>query len=146
MSLGRRRLGVEVENGRIRRDPRVARAETEAAEASPILGTGSKEANSLISRSPSTFAKSNTMNDKPKRVRKSKSLMAQARAQANLGAIVAEAVKLAETRAAKAAPGQRLGRPKVHTDRAAYRREWMRRHRAAAKAQTAPAPVENTAQ
>ena len=85
------------------------------------------------------------MNDKPKRVRKSKSQMARARARANLGAIVAEAVKAAETRAAKAAPGQRLGRPKVHTDRAAYRREWMRRHRAATKAQTALAPVENTA-
>ena len=84
------------------------------------------------------------MNDKPKRVRRTKSQMAKARAQANLDTLVA--VKLGEARAAKATPSQRLGRPKVHADRAAYRREWMRRHRAAVKAQTAPRTRLNTAQ
>ena len=84
------------------------------------------------------------MNDKPKRVRRTKSQMAKARAQANLDTLVA--VKLGETRAAKAMPSQRLGRPKVHADRAAYRREWMRRHRVAVKAQTAPRTRLNTAQ
>jgi hypothetical protein len=102
-----------------------------------FCGPGPKRRKSLLSRSPSTFAKSNTMNDKPKRVRRTKAQMAQDRAQANRDTFVT--LKLAETRAAKATPGHRLGRPKVHADRAAYSREWMRRHRAAVKAQTAPA-------
>ena len=81
------------------------------------MGTGSKEAKKLnISLAVDICKKQH--HERQTQTCPKVSQMAQARAQANLGVIVAEAVKLAETRAAKTAPGQRLGRPKVHTDRA----------------------------
>jgi len=43
----------------------------------------------------------------------------------------ADAAPVNKNRVARVNKNARRGRPKVHADRAAYRREWMRRWRAA---------------